>query len=61
MIADVASPASTRSWVERTVDHEETRAEMCTLMARYPQPRIGAAPDVHLVQSAEGLASSRWH
>ena len=36
---------------------EETRAEMRTLMARYPQPRSALLPMLHLVQSAEGLVS----
>jgi len=36
---------------------EQTREEMRTIMARYPQPRSALLPMLHLVQSAEGLIS----
>jgi len=36
---------------------EQTREEMRTIMARYPQPRSALLPMLHLVQSAEGLVS----
>ena len=36
---------------------EQTREEMRTIMARYPQPRSALLPMLHLVQSTEGLIS----
>jgi NADH-quinone oxidoreductase subunit E len=36
---------------------EQTREEMRTIMARYPQPRSALLPMLHLVQSTEGLVT----
>jgi NADH:ubiquinone oxidoreductase subunit E len=39
--------------IDRSVD-EKTYAELREIAARYPEPRSGLLPMLHLVQSAQG-------
>jgi NADH-quinone oxidoreductase subunit E len=53
------APASSTTQVRQEPLDPATYAELEAIAARYPQPRSGLLPMLHLVQSVEGQVSSR--
>ena len=56
--ATAASVSTTQTTRHAPLD-ATTYAEMEEIAARYPQPRSGLLPMLHLVQSVEGRVTSR--